>query len=431
MKNKYGTGSKGNYELENQFILRLPPGPSKTVKDLLNSDKSSTIKDRLNIQLDHTNDKDDLRNGIVTVDTTMYKCRLMDMPTIIESWKTIDNKSFYKTADICQMLVVREGEDPPEDEESKKKKKDAISRVDKKYLYPHGYTAPLKSVRKRRFRKMLRKKNLELPEIEKEVKRLLRADEEATSVKWEVLREDEDGKATKTKGVNVNDTRAPANLDEQLFGTMVSSSEDEGGPSMPLEDDEDSRISAGDSRLSGLTDLNTSSPGASKQPPHLKIPKPQSNNSQAAARYITEFNPSMFGQAGASAGNALPPDTEAFQGQRGQEMFEDFEDSSNLMRGSSGLGFDNASSALEASDSDSNTLHSNSMSRQLYDDGSEVARQLQALAQDLDTLKRDRSNTQSHIDTLDNLALKSRFSGKLLEIDAAIAAKENQMAHLQ
>ena len=29
----------------------------------------------------------------------------------MESHKTIDNKTFYKTADICQLLICKEGED--------------------------------------------------------------------------------------------------------------------------------------------------------------------------------------------------------------------------------------------------------------------------------------------------------------------------------
>jgi transcription initiation factor TFIID subunit 7 len=40
----------------------------------------------------------------------------VDLPTIIESQKTIDRKTFYKTADICQLLICKEGE-PSEDEE--------------------------------------------------------------------------------------------------------------------------------------------------------------------------------------------------------------------------------------------------------------------------------------------------------------------------
>lgn len=36
--------------------------------------------------------------------------------------------------------------------------------------------------------------NLDLPEIEKEVKRLLRTDNEAISVRWEVVREEDEKK---------------------------------------------------------------------------------------------------------------------------------------------------------------------------------------------------------------------------------------------
>ena len=62
-----------------------------------------------------------------------------------------------------------------------------VSKVEKKYLYPHGVCPPLKNVRKRRFRKVLRKNFAEAPEIEKEVKHLLRVDNEAVDVKWELV----------------------------------------------------------------------------------------------------------------------------------------------------------------------------------------------------------------------------------------------------
>ena len=99
--------------------------------------------------------------------------RLLDLPTIVESHKTIDNKFFYKTADICQLLICKEGEAFSDEEEVaspvKKKKLDPY-KVDKKYLYPHGVAPPLKNCRKRRFRKTLKKKYVEAPEIEKEVR---------------------------------------------------------------------------------------------------------------------------------------------------------------------------------------------------------------------------------------------------------------------
>jgi len=55
------------------------------------------------------------------------------------------------------MLICTEEEEPvPEEDPKPQKKKDF--KVDKKYLFPHGITPPLKNVRKRRFRKILKKK---------------------------------------------------------------------------------------------------------------------------------------------------------------------------------------------------------------------------------------------------------------------------------
>lgn len=70
------------------------------------------------------------------------------------------------------MIVCREDEEfllSDEEDKTKVFKKKEPNKVDKKYLWPHGITPPLKNVRKRRFRKTLRKKYVEAPEIEKEV----------------------------------------------------------------------------------------------------------------------------------------------------------------------------------------------------------------------------------------------------------------------
>ena len=49
----------------------------------------------------------------------------MDLPCIIESLKTTDNKTFYKTADVSQMLICSNEMEPSDDEsESPKKKKE-------------------------------------------------------------------------------------------------------------------------------------------------------------------------------------------------------------------------------------------------------------------------------------------------------------------
>jgi len=70
------------------------------------------------------------------------------------------------------MIICKEDEQflvSDEEDKSKVFKKKEPNKVDKKYLWPHGITPPLKNVRKRRFRKTLRKKYVEAPEIEKDV----------------------------------------------------------------------------------------------------------------------------------------------------------------------------------------------------------------------------------------------------------------------
>ena len=179
--------------------------------------------------------------------------KIVDLPTIIESLKTFDLKSFYKAADICQLMICKEEPDPiTTDEEPQKNKKKDPNKVDKKYLWPHGVCPPTKNVRKRRFRKTLKKKYVELPEIEKEVKRLLRVDNEAVNVKWELITaEDEEPKDSKEHLMDAPKGRGKGNqkggkkqakdaetskasqmkrehLDEHdIFGEEVSDSEDE------------------------------------------------------------------------------------------------------------------------------------------------------------------------------------------------------------
>uniref|UniRef100_A0A8C3V8F8 TAFII55 protein conserved region domain-containing protein n=1 Tax=Catharus ustulatus TaxID=91951 RepID=A0A8C3V8F8_CATUS len=115
-------------ELKSQSVLRLPPEYALSVQRAVQSCDVS-LKDRLTTEL-HA----DGSHGIVHVDWAPL------------ALKTIDKKTFYKTGGICQMLVCT---------------------VDAK------------------------KKFIKSPNVEKEVKHLLRTDAEAVSVCWEVSAEDE------------------------------------------------------------------------------------------------------------------------------------------------------------------------------------------------------------------------------------------------
>ncbi|TGZ70416.1 hypothetical protein CRM22_003208, partial [Opisthorchis felineus] len=75
-------------------------------------------------------------------------------------------------------------------------------RENREFQFLHGITPPLKNVLRRRFRKSRRKRFVDMPKIEKEVKQLLRADLQAVTVKWEVIWSDPPSSATRS---SVND----------------------------------------------------------------------------------------------------------------------------------------------------------------------------------------------------------------------------------
>lgn len=108
----------------------------------------------------------------------MYAAILVDLPCILESMKTLDKKNIFKTADVCQMLLV----------------KHRIQREEEVMLipdgnadttYPHGLTPPMHWVRKRRFRKRVSTRTIEA--VEQEVERLLRDDDRAEETRYETI----------------------------------------------------------------------------------------------------------------------------------------------------------------------------------------------------------------------------------------------------
>ena len=168
-------------ELESQFILRLPKVQAASLRHTI---QNGTLKERLSIEL-----QADYRHATVRFDGAVLAGKVLDLPCIIESHKTVDRKSFYKTADVCRMLVCQDEDEADEGQ----KEEDSIfqKKESKKFMWNHGITPPLKNVRKRRFRKTAKKKVTESPEIEKEVKRLLRTDLSADSVTFEVIQDEE------------------------------------------------------------------------------------------------------------------------------------------------------------------------------------------------------------------------------------------------
>ncbi|XP_002732206.1 transcription initiation factor TFIID subunit 7-like [Saccoglossus kowalevskii] len=194
-------------ELENQFILRMHPEKAASLRKVVQTGNLN-LKEKLAIEF-HA----DGRHGTVRFEGESTPAKLVDLPCIIESHKTVDKKTFYKAADIAQMLVctTEEQEPSPDEDEVTHKKKD---KLEKKFLSIHGITPSLKNVRKRRFRKTAKKKYIESPDTEKEVKRLFRVDNEAISIRWEVLADEDSKEEIKSSTVLDIDsnTASPANL---------------------------------------------------------------------------------------------------------------------------------------------------------------------------------------------------------------------------
>lgn len=253
-------------ELESQFILRLPPAQAENLRQAIRNGES--LGNRLGVKFDS-----DIRHGQVKLDDCTMAARLYDLPTIIESYKTLDRKNFYKTADVSQILICKENDDSDtssihddNDEEAKKAKYDklfaSVGSIGKReFLFPHGITPPLKNVRKRRFRKTLKKKYVDFSEIEKEVKRLFRYDNEAIETRYEIVEESKVDKVQPAAFESNEDARSPEesgpmgtqsaensqNIDlNKLFGEDYSSSDDSDD-----DDDDDDDIADLDPDMDG------------------------------------------------------------------------------------------------------------------------------------------------------------------------------------
>lgn len=258
--NQTSSSSSSYFELESQIILRMPlvkdtdgvkkvhpkaealrealvtklklindqPGPEEATPN-------DELKDRLFIELNTES-----RKGRIKFDDEIFEARLVDLPCIVESLKTTDKKMFYKTADICQMLVCRTQDDPwnSSDEEMLKNanKKNSKSKKDSdknsalnKYKWPHGLAPPLKNVRRKRFRKVAKKKIIDYAEIETEVKQIFRADRDAFKIDYEVLlvegelddENDDDKKNSDRNNSLNNEDEYEDSSQEEMGGNMV------------------------------------------------------------------------------------------------------------------------------------------------------------------------------------------------------------------
>ncbi|TKY85218.1 hypothetical protein EX895_006298 [Sporisorium graminicola] len=165
---------------EEQLIFRMPEGPE--CDKLRESIQKRQLGDDVWFKFK------DSRRAVVHVGDSLFSAKLVDLPTITEAHKTLDNRQFFKVADIAQMLVV-EGKITDESQASSSGNGKAFNIDD--FVYPHGITPPMHWARKRRFRRRAARRAIET--VEKEVERLLKADKKAEQVEYEMLDAAEEG----------------------------------------------------------------------------------------------------------------------------------------------------------------------------------------------------------------------------------------------
>ncbi|OMO81038.1 TAFII55 protein, conserved region [Corchorus capsularis] len=118
--------------MDEQFILRVPPSVAETIDRLLSENASSSEDKPLDLLF-----SEDGRTGTFVIGNDRFPVSLMDLPCVVESYKTYDDCALVKTADIGQMIMVREPADASPDVVE----------------YRHGLTPPMRDARKRRFRR--------------------------------------------------------------------------------------------------------------------------------------------------------------------------------------------------------------------------------------------------------------------------------------
>ena len=170
--------------IEEEFIVRMLPGEDceylrKAIEDKRWGPRNQGGAD-IRLKFLHTNG----RRAVFIIRGHIYAATLVDLPCVIEGMKSWDRRGWWKTADICQMLLVL-GLVNTENEALEYvlpgKELDKVT-----WQYAHGLTPPMRWVRKRRFRKRVSNRTIEA--VEEEVERLLRLDEECISEsKYETL----------------------------------------------------------------------------------------------------------------------------------------------------------------------------------------------------------------------------------------------------
>lgn len=168
--------------IEEQFVLRMLPNEHcNLLRQAISERKIGLPKQQGGLDVYFKFLDEEGRRCMWVIQGQHYAAILLDLPTITEVMKTWDKKAMVKTADVCQMMIVFAAVK----DEQEAKMAPLPNAVEHGHRWPHGITPPMHDARNRRFRKRLSK--LEIQNKEAEVERLLAADKDAVSTKFEFI----------------------------------------------------------------------------------------------------------------------------------------------------------------------------------------------------------------------------------------------------
>ncbi|KAI9714050.1 MAG: hypothetical protein M1820_000780 [Bogoriella megaspora] len=232
--------------IESQFILSMQSGPDSEYLRKMIAEKKVGIKlgeGGADVYIKFFDREG--RRSMVVVRGNIYAASMVDLPTVTESLKSWDKKNWFKSADICQKLAVLGRVQSEEEAKTFPLPKE----IDPQWQYAHGLTPPMRWVRNRRFKPRVNYREIE--EVEKEVDRQLKLDEECVAnggyVEYEWIKlngsdkgdddEDEDGEgdeeAMEEDYLNTQDAQVAAEYGDQDGGEGME------GVNYEFEDEED------------------------------------------------------------------------------------------------------------------------------------------------------------------------------------------------
>jgi len=141
--------------VEEQILLRVPPEVAKNIRKMMKNNNLDGVEFYFTEE----------RRGKFVIGGQEYNMTLCDLPCVVETHKTLDSRSYYKSGDIGQILLVEDPKAPP----PKKPLYDENFR-----LLDAGVTPSTRNIRQRKFRKRPNIPRSEIQEAEEEILRIVK-----------------------------------------------------------------------------------------------------------------------------------------------------------------------------------------------------------------------------------------------------------------